>query len=145
MDGSMQFLIPESCRALFLAAGWCPGRRTDVSLDMLNGLESFSMGSALVREFGGLSVGDCGPGRDCARSDIKFFSSPSIQDRYNIIDVRQPADLFPIGCAHREHMELFIDSKGRIFGYGIPDGSLLCIGESFGDAVERLLLGFRLT
>jgi hypothetical protein len=40
-------------------------------------------------------------------------------------------------------MAIFLDARGRLFVYLIPNGRLLAIGETFGEGVERLLLGHR--
>jgi hypothetical protein len=134
--------LPESIRPLFLFAGWYPGRQTSIRFDRVEGLRSFPLAASLLLTFGGLKVGRCGPGRDCARSDIHFTANPSVDGRYAVAELESPGDdLFPLGTAHHEHSELFLDAQGRLFEYGVPDGSLWVAGESFGVGVERLLLG----
>lgn len=138
-------MVTESCRTLFGSADWSPGRRIEVEYDRLDSLGSFALADAVLREFAGLRVGKVGPGRDCAVSDIEFDSRPSIDHRYAVAELEPAgADLFPIGEAMNGYTELFIDTAGRVFAYGVPCGSLSCVSDSFLDAVERLLLGYAL-
>jgi hypothetical protein len=136
--------VPKSCLWKFLRAGWYPGRRAWFTrFDGLESLASCKLGTALTREFGGLHVGRTGPGRDHAVSDIYFYRRPSAEHRYAVKTIEQAGDdLFPLGEAHEGHMELFLDARGRLVVYGVPDGSLAVVGESFGEGVERLLLGY---
>jgi hypothetical protein len=76
--------VPERVRPLFLAAGWYTGRRIPISCDRIEALQSYPLAVEVVRTFGGLRVGTCGPGRDCARSDIEFTASASADDRYAV-------------------------------------------------------------
>ncbi len=135
-------MVPESCRALFESAGWSPGRRVDVPYDRLRSLGSFSQADAILREFAGLRVGISGLGRECAASDIEFYAHPSADHRYAVAELEPiGSDLFPLGAAHNRHMELFIDVAGRVFAYNVPNRKLWCVGSTFAEAVERLLLG----
>jgi hypothetical protein len=43
--------------------------------------------------------------------------------------------------AHHDHMIIFVSSKGHFYAFTDPDGKLYSIGHSFGEAMERLLLG----
>jgi hypothetical protein len=136
--------LPESVRRLFLAAGWRPGRDVAIACDGLETLRSYPLAAEVLRSFSGLHVGTCGPGRDCATSDILFTTRPSRDGRWCVIDRESPGDdLFPLGQASRAHMEVFLDAQGRLFVYMVPDDRLLAIGESFVVGVERLLLGHR--
>jgi hypothetical protein len=128
---------------MFLASGWHPGRRVTVRFDRVENLRPFPLAAELLAAFGGLCVGVTGPGRDCATSDIEFTSCSSANDRY-AVDKRESSgdDLFPLGQAHRRHLELFLDSQGRLIAFCVPNGKLVVVGESFGDGIERLLLGY---
>lgn len=135
-------MVPDSCRGMFESAGWTPGRRVEVMYDRLESLSSFTLADSILREFAGLRVGRSGPGRECAASDIEFHSLPSVDHRHAVPELDPAgADLFPLGEAHNGHLELFLDQNGRVFAYGVPDGVLRCVGDSFREAVERLLLG----
>ena len=135
--------VPESVRPLFLAAGWFLGRRAWFTrYPGLKALASFRQGAALIREFGGLHVGQTGPGQERPASDVVFYRWPSAAHRYGLAELETPGDdLFPLGEAHRGHMEVFIDARGRLLVDSIPDGRLLVAGETFDDGIERLLLG----
>jgi hypothetical protein len=78
--------VPESVRPLFLAAGWRPGRDVPIACDGLEALRSYSFAARILRAFGGLQVGECGPGRDCATCDILFTTHPSREGRWCVID-----------------------------------------------------------
>ena len=135
--------VPESVLPLFEAAGWSPGRSIEVQFGELTSLRSYPLAKELITTFGGLKVGTCGRGRDCAKSDIEFTASPSIETRIAVAKLESPGDdLFPLGDSHRKHADLFLDASGRVHAWGVPDGSLCVVGSSFGDAVERLLLGY---
>jgi SUKH-3 immunity protein len=136
--------LPASVRPLFIAAGWRPGRALSIVCDELEALRSYPLATEVLGAFGGLHVGKCGHGRDCATSDILFTTRPSREGRWCVIDRESPGDdLFPLGEAHRAHLELFLDAQGRLFAYAIPDGRLWVVGESFSEGVERLLLGHK--
>ncbi len=136
--------LPESVRPLFAAAGWCPDRRITVQFDRVQGLRSYALTAPLLQTFGGLHVGKCGAGRDCAASDVQFTSRPSVDDRYAVADLeRLGDDLFPLGMAHGQHLELFLDVCGRLLIYDVPGGNLSVVGESFQAGIERILLGHR--
>ncbi|MGI8979353.1 MAG: SUKH-3 domain-containing protein [Pirellulaceae bacterium] len=135
-------VVPDSVLPLFLAAGWYSNRRVVVCFDRLASLRSYSMAAELLETLGGLHIGTCGPGRHCATSDIEFTLSPSIDHRYAVGEMETPGDdLFPLGEAHKRHMELFLDARGRLMVYGVQDGSLSVRGDSFAEGIERMLLG----
>jgi hypothetical protein len=134
--------VPRSVRDHFLAAGWHPGRHVPIHFDRLETLRSYPLAAELLATFGGLHVGECGPGRDCAKSDIEFTLLPSQNDRYAVIDEESPGDdLFPLGEAHRRHYQIFLDARGRLVVYSPISGDLWVMGETFAAGVERLLLG----
>lgn len=137
------FCVPTSCDRLFRDAGWLPGRwiSTKVADDESNA--AIDAGIQLVAEFGGLHVGKCGSGEECAASDIRFSTCETAVDSSTLVKLETLAGekLFSFGSMHHDHGELFLDSRGRIYLYGNPDGILHLVGESFEDAVERVLLG----
>lgn len=139
------FNIPRSCRLLFEKAGWFPGRSENIFVDRLDGLSSKDVGIQLLSEFGGLGVGEVGPGRDYARNDVKFLSKASIDDRYLLDGIRDTEDFFPIAWAHEEYLGVYIDSRGRIFCVDAPTGGLHEAGDCFESGMESLLLGYKMT
>jgi hypothetical protein len=50
--------------------------------------------------------------------------------------------LAAVATAHHDHIIVFVNSTGAVFAFTDPDEQLYSIGESFGEAMERLLLGF---
>ncbi len=136
--------VPDNVRPLFLAAGWYPGRHVGVRFDRVEGLRSFPAAAPLLVSFGGLRVGASGPGRDCAASDIEFTLKPSAGARYAVGKLESPGDdLFPLGMAGNRHLDLFLDARGRLWAYCVPNGRLDNIGDSFEVGVVRLLLGHK--
>lgn len=137
--------MPESVRPQFLATGWFPGRRAWFTFSSgLKSLASYQQGSALVSAFGGLRVGHSGPGQECATSDVAFYRWPTAAHRESVVEMESPGDdLFPLAEAQVGYLELFVDARGRLLVYAVPDGSLTIAGDSFGEGIERLLLGRR--
>jgi hypothetical protein len=111
----------------------------------LEALRSFAVADVLLRQFSGLRVGSTGGGRECATSDIEFYTEPSSDHRYAVAKLEADgSDLFPLGQAQHEDIDIFVDASGQGFAYMVPNGKLKRVGKSFSDAVERLLLGLKL-
>ncbi|WP_235215082.1 MULTISPECIES: SUKH-3 domain-containing protein [Burkholderia] len=98
-------------------------------------------GDAILREFGGLVVGAAGNGQTCARMGLAFHALAR-KDRQ--IDAREQAlGTTMIGFAEDDlgYAEFYADAQGRVFSTNcVVDGVYLC-GFTFGEAVERTLLG----
>ena len=127
---------PETVLHLFLAAHWRPGRRLAVPASVPPGHPAFEV----LARFGGLTVGDCGRGIECSASDVEFhpLRADSFHDGWG---ERLGTRLVGVGEFHRRHGELLVGADGRYYGLGVPDGELTMYGSSFGEALERLLLG----
>jgi hypothetical protein len=121
---------------LFEAAGWYPGRSVPVPPSVPDDHPA----RAVLAEFGNLTVGHCGPGEECATSDIVFKAVDSSD-----ADIVAWANLLRthlIGIAEvcHSHGELFMDEHGRCFHRSCVHDAFWLEG-SFAEAVERLLLG----
>jgi hypothetical protein len=97
----------------------------------------------VLAQFSGLTVGRCGAGEECARSDIRFCpvgpSEPEISTWSGLLGTA----LIGIAEYHHAHGELYIDSQGRVFSLSLIHDAFSFEGDTFDEAVERLLLGRR--
>jgi len=129
---------PESVRELFLAAGWPAAKR--------QGVQSVPEGhpAAVVLElFGGLHVGSCDRGEECASSDIEFGHANDHQGSATVLAWQRllSTTLVNIGAVHHSHGALFIDDSGAWYGMSLIHDAFWFEGASFEVAVERILLG----
>ncbi|WP_445228129.1 SUKH-3 domain-containing protein [Comamonas sp. MYb21] len=134
--------LPPSIEQLFLTAGWRP-HPTSKSVDADNA-NSEGLATAILRQFAALHVGEIGSGVEQAKSDISFYS----QLRPTVSAVTSPWRLQVGNCAafataHNDHMILFVNDQGRYFVFTDPDSCLYPLGDSFGNAMLTLLLGYK--
>ena len=124
-------------------AGWYPGRSVPISPFIPDGFVPFREAETVLREFGGLHLGDCGAGVDFARSDVEI--DPRLADhlKAELAEHEQPlgARLLPLGEVHRGHGYLVIDERGRTY---LLFDELSPLAPSFSQALESLLLGVRI-
>jgi hypothetical protein len=102
--------LPNSVRSAFAAAGWKAGRQVTVPAVVPHQHPAH----AVLAEFGGLVVGQNGPGEECTKSTLSFGY---IEPHRAIL---RWADLLQsrlIGVAEIEdgHAELYADTSGRWF------------------------------
>jgi hypothetical protein len=133
--------VPSSVQALFRAAGWKPSDHSSSATVAISN-SATNCASAIVARFGGLTVGATGPGREQAASDVQFYS----RLRPEVTTVVQPwssrlGELVAVATAHHDHIIVFVNSAGNLFAFTDLDEQLYSIGQSFGEAMERLLLG----
>ena len=97
----------------------------------------------MLAQFGGLAVGHCGTGKECAASDIHFClvgpTDPDISAWNRLLSTT----LIGIAEIHHAHGELYIDTAGRFFSLSLIHDAFSFEGSTFDEAVERLLLGRR--
>ena len=133
---------PATAMQLFERAGWTSGRSVEVDVGALADLPHNPHAFAALCAYGGLRVGVSGAGRDCAASDIEFFTAPSKWDVELAAKWRDlTGALTPIASAHNQHMQVFLDQQGRCYVHTNPDGKLYFVAETFSEAAELLLLG----
>lgn len=131
--------LPSSIKPLFIGAGWQPIAQ---SPNELRAISAVDIAAAVIQEFGGLKVGETGAGREHAASDVCFY--PSLQPEDTSLGepwIASLGELSAVASAHHDHMVIFVDKKGYFYAFTDPDARLYCIGQSFGEAMERLLLG----
>jgi SUKH-3 immunity protein of toxin-antitoxin system len=98
--------------------------------------------SAILTEFGDLTIVDEGPGQECATSALAFkFVEPdsSIARWADLLRDR----LIGIADVANGHAELYVDSSGRYFVASVEHDAFSFAGASFAETTERLLRGRR--
>lgn len=130
--------LPTAVLPIFAAAGWFPGRNVPVS----PAVPANHPVAAIVSGFGGLNVGELGPGLECARSDVLFrwSTDEGYQEIFEIGDLLQ-TELACFASAHSGHESLYIDREGRVFAVFPDMPGIGLMGHTFGEAMERALLG----
>lgn len=122
------------------AAGWFEGRRTDISIWDTFPMRPFAAAREVLVEFGGLRIGDTGPGTDFARSDVDLtptWTNLSF-DGYHDLERLVGQLLYPLGQVHRRNGELLIDETGTMY---LLWEELMHVAPSFDQGLELLLLG----
>jgi SUKH-3 immunity protein len=129
---------PESVRELFLSAGWPVAKRT-VDRSVPEGHPA----AVLLEQFGGLNVGNCDGGEECASSDIAFGHAHEYQGDATVLEWERllSTTLVNIGEVHHSHGALFVDESGAWYGMSFIHDAFWFEGGSFEEAVERILLG----
>jgi hypothetical protein len=120
--------------------GWYEGREVSLPLSSPPEFALFPKASQVLHEFGGLHFGECGPGVDCATSDVQI--EPRLA-AHLLPELRQFAqsrgmNCFPLGEVHRGHGFLIIDENGKTY---LLSDELMPYANSFSDSLEMLLLG----
>lgn len=134
-------VLPESVRPLFVAAGWQPGRRVEVS----PAVPRDHPAAEILAEFGGLTVAppEGLDGEECPLDDLVFREShradPMADGWENLLGTR----LISVAEIHYGHAEWHVASDGRVFGRSRMHDAFWLAGLSFGEAVEQSLLGRR--
>jgi hypothetical protein len=136
---SIFMTIPDSVIEMFRDAGWHAGRRVTVPKMAPPDHPAYD----ILAQFGELHVGECHAGEECATGDIQFMlCSPNsnIDEWSKLLSTR----LVGVAGVHRYHGELYMSETGIWFHFSDIDGEMCYLADSFGAAVERLLLGRRL-
>ncbi|MCY1238269.1 hypothetical protein D9M72_509970 [compost metagenome] len=132
-------LFSPSIEARFALAGWLP---RDPAPLLSHSSSARDRAAAQIQEFCGLRVGNVGPGRDLAASDVHFYSQ--LRPVANVVAREWAPDLGEIeafATAHHDHMIVLIDSQGAFYAFADPDDSLYSIVATLNEAMERLMLG----
>ena len=131
----------EYLQKLFTKSGWYEGR--SILLEDLQERDCLSHENAIniLKEFGGLSVGETAPGRECAASNIDFYLRPWYE-AYRICERWEASagKLTAIASAHHQHILLMVNTKNDLYIYTEPDEKMY-FGGSFQKATSKLLLG----
>ena len=134
------FQLPAFIEPIFKVAGWQPQAAVN---DTCTEEASTQIATEIVRQFGGLRVGEAGPGALQAASDISFYAKL----RPEVSAVTQPwrqriGNCVAFATAHNDHMILFVNDQDLYFTFTDPDEQLYELGHSFGHAMNTLLFGY---
>lgn len=138
MSSDFSLSIPDTIMHMFLEAGWHPDRTVSGPLPV----SAMHPAYRLLSQFCGLHVGTCGPGEECATSDVKFMafdSDPDIADW----EILAGTKLVGVAKVHHSHGEMYLADDGRYFHFSDVDGEMCYLAASFGEAMAYLLLGRR--
>lgn len=132
--------VPLAVRPLFVAAGWQSGRSVRVDSRVPQRHPAYDV----LQEFGGLHVGRSeGGGIECARADLEFCFREGDLDILSSWSELLRSRLIEVAEVHNRHGWLFVDEAGRCFGASQIHDAFYFEGQTFGEAVERLLIGYR--
>ena len=134
--------LPDTVRQYFLDAGWYPGRIVPVPASVPRDHPAWSVLAA----FGGLTIleREPDPDPDWPPTEELVFRElhpcPAITDVWGgLLGTR----LVGIADVHNAHGELYLAADGRCFGSSCMHPAFYFEGETFGEAVEGMLLGRR--
>ena len=133
--------IPPRVRPMFTAAGWQPGRCVLVH----DQVPQLHPAHDVLKELGVLHVGrpELG-GIECASSDLEFcFCDVNADDVLSTWNALLRSQLIGVAEVQNRHGWLLVDEAGRCFGASQIHDAFYFEGQTFGEAVERLLLGFK--
>lgn len=132
---------PPELIAEFVKAGWNPARKIDVP----SFIPPDHPAVDVLAQFGGLRLGKCEAGIECATSDVVFRASPMDERDEEILDWQRLLDttLVSIGEVHHGHGELFISADSRCFGRSFIHDAFYFEGNDFLSGIRNLLLGVR--
>jgi hypothetical protein len=129
--------LPPSVMPIFITAGWHSGRCVDVDVRVPRSHPAHS----ILEEMGGLHVGHCGLGVECATSDLDFCFCEVPEDIVVVWSKLLRSKLVKIAEVHHRHGWLLVDETGRCFGASQIHDAFYYEGPNFAEAAERLLLG----
>ncbi len=132
---------PAKVLEKFTMAGWQPLRCVAVPAFVPDDHPAWQV----LAQFGGLAVGTCGPGIECATGDVVFRASEpdGRDDEVSAWQQLLNTTLVSVGDVHHGHGELFIDTTSRCFGRSYIHEAFYFEGSSFETAIENILLGVR--
>jgi hypothetical protein len=135
------FELPPLIEPLFRAAGWQgpksqarPGETPDTA---------YAIASQIVDEFGGITVGSCGPGTEMATSDVHFYERLRSEDS-DLLKAwaENVGEVVAFASAHHDHMILSVGADGTFYVFTDPDDQLYEGSHDFGELMRRLLWGY---
>ncbi len=129
-------------KKLFTDAGWHEGRKIKVKTKILNSFNSaYKNAIDVLSEYGGLSVGEVGSGRELSASDICFKTETfDFGSEFHNYWVNLNVSLFAVASAHHDHMLLLVDESNNFYIFTDPVEKLYLVG-SFEETIKRVLLG----
>jgi hypothetical protein len=117
--------------------GWYPGRNVLEQLSLPIDYPVFPMALRVLAEFGGIEVGEMGPGINMGSSIITFDPTER-EGTYERLRGEHPKRIYPIAMVDHGHALLFVDEEGSILYYA---GKLELINTDIWEALTSLVLG----
>ena len=136
-------MLPQDVLPFFKRAGWYTGRTVALPEDLVDKLPQAHPAIEILSKFGGLKVGQVGSGEQCATRDVLFGFIYEDYEDIQIWNGLLGTTLMGIAEVHHSHGELYVDTAGRCFELSMIDDTFCFEGESFGNAMQGLLLGRR--
>jgi hypothetical protein len=132
---------PET-EKLLRRAGWYPGRQVLDKVKLAEGFTLFPAAKSVLDEFGGLIIGERGPGRAKAKAVIEMdpSSGEHLVETYKAYEHDQGVLLYPIGSEHLEIVYLLIDAEGRCY-LNVDTDIWRKVATTFERSLEILLHG----
>jgi hypothetical protein len=133
------------------AAGWIPGSSTDAAaaVDFVRThadpdaepIEPFDAATAVIAEFGGLSVEQDGPGIDVRRRSFSIDPTRAYATGDTLAELGKRLDsrLFPIGTDGNQDSILAVDETGRV--YAVDHAGVWFLGGTIDAALVMLVTG----
>ena len=130
--------LPQSVRGIFSAAGWKADRQVPVPAPVPHEHPAY----AVLSEFGGLTVGRNGAGKECAKHKLVFGYIEPDREVLRWTDLLQ-SQLVGVADIEAGHGELYVDASGRWFFRSCIHDAFAFEGASLAEAMECELLGRR--
>jgi hypothetical protein len=138
----METRFSHEAEEILRKAGWLNGRKATQAAAPAIQLDLFPKAQEVLSEFGGLHIGECGPGIDCATSDVNISPDLCVHLDQELTEHsrRIGKKLFPLGEVHRGHGYLVIDEDGKAY---LLSDELELHADTFWESLEALVLGKR--
>lgn len=130
------FVLGAELTHVFERYGWYQGRTGYTPERLPRNLELFPLASAILDQFGGLTIGDCFE-YDCV---ITFDHIENVSF-LELIQARNPniGRLFPIGLFDLANVPIVVNDRGNLFLNDDDDETLTLISEDVNRGFEILL------
>ena len=146
--------LHPAVHSALLQADWTPARQVPVDLELKRRLAEQACPDhpalAALAQLGGLQVGDCGAGAECATSDLHFVWLADCETDDEVETLRAGVwqqllhtRLVGIAHVHRGHADLLMASDGRCFGMSQVHDAFWLEGMNLAEALQNFVLGLR--
>jgi hypothetical protein len=141
----LTFVQPQ-VREQLIRAGWYPEREVSLPPRLIQVGLSTHPGAGILAALAGLHAGAAGPGRECPTSDIKFCWLDDGFDGYiGLWEKLLKTTLVGVGEFDDGNGALYVAEDGRCFGLCLISEQFYFSGQHLEDALERFIVGLRLT
>ncbi|HEX8464488.1 MAG TPA: SUKH-3 domain-containing protein [Abditibacterium sp.] len=138
-------VLPPDILPLFVEAGWHEERKVALPNWVTDYVPAGHPAREVLSRFGGLKVGESGPGQDHAKSVVNFspeeYEPGGDRSHITIWNGLLETQLFCVALYGRDYMELYVATDGRYFSASIVDDDFSFMGDSFVEAMHRCVFG----